>query len=58
MPRYDYRCDSCGTEAEQSHRVNSAPEPCPSCGSAQVSKLFHAAAIQFRGTGFYVTDTR
>jgi len=56
MPIYEYVCQKCGrkTEVIQGH---SAPPPksCPHCGGA-MKKAFSAPAIQFKGSGFYLTD--
>ena len=31
---------------------------CPACSSSRTSKIFNAAGVQFKGSGFYVTDSR
>ena len=56
MPLYEYECTECGHRTELLQRRGDAPlEKCPQCGSA-VRKLFSAPAVQFKGTGWYVTD--
>jgi len=56
MPLYEYLCDSCGHRFEVIQKFSDAlVETCPSCG-APVHKLQSAPAIQFKGTGWYVTD--
>lgn len=58
MPLYDYKCTACGTVREVRHGFNeSHDEPCPDCG-AKVTRVFNAAPIVFKGSGFYVTDSR
>jgi putative FmdB family regulatory protein len=57
MPLYEYECDACGHRFEVIHqRFSDAPiEICPKCGGA-VRKLFSSPAIQFKGSGWYITD--
>lgn len=59
MPRYDYRCDSCG---EQFEVVQSFSDPtlteCPHCGSAGLKKVFGNVGVVFKGSGFYRNDSR
>jgi putative FmdB family regulatory protein len=56
MPLYEYQCDSCGERFERIQKFSDPPvDVCPKCGSA-VRKLFSSPAIQFKGTGFYITD--
>ena len=55
MPLYEYQCPKCGN-FEKIHKFSDAPlTKCPTCGS-DVQKLFSAPAIQFKGTGWYITD--
>lgn len=55
MPLYEYECPACGTF----ERVQKFSDPvltaCPTC-EKPVEKLLSAPAIQFKGTGWYVTD--
>ena len=56
MPIYEYECRSCGKRTELLQRMNDPPlAACPECGG-EVRKLFSAPAVQFKGTGWYVTD--
>jgi putative FmdB family regulatory protein len=56
MPLYEYRCESCGHTFEIIQRFSDPPvEMCPVCAGA-VQKLLSAPAIQFKGSGWYVTD--
>lgn len=56
MPLYEYQCDSCGHRFELIQRFSDPlVEACPSCGGA-VRKLPSSPAIQFKGSGWYVTD--
>ncbi|HEV2278063.1 MAG TPA: zinc ribbon domain-containing protein [Acidobacteriaceae bacterium] len=56
MPLYEYRCKSCGHQFEKIQSF-SAPEEkeCPQCHGA-VERLLSAPAIQFKGSGWYVSD--
>jgi putative FmdB family regulatory protein len=58
MPLYEYQCDACGQRFEKIHQKFSDPpvEICPKCGKGPVKKLLSSPAIQFKGSGWYVTD--
>ena len=56
MPMYEYRCTSCGERTEVLQHLGEAPRSeCQRCGGA-LQKLISAPALQFKGTGWYVTD--
>ena len=56
MPLYEYQCDACAHRFEVIQKYSDAPiDVCPKCGGA-VSKLLSSPAIQFKGSGFYLTD--
>jgi putative FmdB family regulatory protein len=56
MPLYEYECEACGHRFEQIQRFSDpAVEACPVCGG-QVRKLLSMPAIQFKGSGWYITD--
>jgi putative FmdB family regulatory protein len=56
MPLYEYRCESCGHTFEKIQKFSDPPEDtCPTCGGA-VKKLLSSPAIQFKGSGWYITD--
>lgn len=56
MPLYEYQCDACGRRFERIQKYSDPPlESCPTCRGT-VKKLLSAPAIQFRGSGFYITD--
>lgn len=58
MPLYDYRCASCQNITEVRHGFGETyAEPCPSCGG-KLNRVFNPAPIVFKGSGFYVTDSR
>lgn len=58
MPTYEYACRECGSHLEvvQSFRDDSLTT-CPSC-SGPLRKVFGAAGIIFKGSGYYVNDSR
>src|SRR5262245_4663969 len=56
MPLYEYECGSCGKRFERIQRFSDpAITVCPTCGG-EVRKLVSSPAIQFKGSGFYITD--
>jgi putative FmdB family regulatory protein len=56
MPLYEYECDTNGHRFEVIQKYSDPPPAaCPTCG-ATVHKLFSSPAIQFKGSGFYITD--
>jgi putative FmdB family regulatory protein len=57
MPLYEYRCEACEYRFEVIQKYSDAPiAVCPSCGQGPVEKLLSSPAIQFKGTGWYITD--
>jgi putative FmdB family regulatory protein len=57
MPLYEYLCDACGHRFEKIQKFSDPLiEECPNCGAQQVHKLVSSPAIQFKGTGWYITD--
>lgn len=56
MPLYEYQCDACGHRFEVIQKFSDAPlTTCEKCGGA-VQKLLSSPAIQFKGSGWYITD--
>lgn len=56
MPLYVYRCDSCGHEVERLQRFSDPPlTTCDRCGGS-LEKVLFPPGLQFKGTGWYVTD--
>jgi putative FmdB family regulatory protein len=55
VPLYEYQCARCG-RFEVIRKFSDSPLlTCPTCGG-EIQKLFSAPAIQFKGTGWYITD--
>ena len=56
MPIYEYECRKCGHRFERIQKFSDRiVRTCPEC-RGRVDRLVHAPAIQFKGTGWYVTD--
>ncbi len=56
MPLYEYKCLKCGRNTEKIEAVAGPHlKKCPNCGG-KVEILLSAPAIQFKGSGWYVTD--
>ena len=56
MPLYEYQCDACAHRFEVIQKFSDLPiDVCPKCGGA-VKKLLSSPAIQFKGSGWYITD--
>jgi putative FmdB family regulatory protein len=57
MPLYEYRCEACGSTFEKIQKFSDPPlEVCEKCGKGPVKKLISSPAIQFKGSGWYITD--
>jgi len=56
VPLYEYQCRKCGHRFEKIQKF-SDPEikKCPECGG-KTERLLSAPAVQFKGSGWYVTD--
>jgi len=55
LPLYEYLCPKCGRFELIRKFSDATVTECPTCGS-EVQKLLSAPAIQFKGTGWYITD--
>jgi putative FmdB family regulatory protein len=57
MPLYEYECDACGQRFEAIRKFSESDlDACSLCGKGPVRRLMSSPAIQFKGTGWYVTD--
>jgi putative FmdB family regulatory protein len=57
MPLYEFECEACKSRFERIQKFTDAnPEVCPTCGKGPVRRLLSSPAIQFKGSGFYITD--
>ena len=58
MPLYEYQCRDCRKVTDVRHGFDDAPpKECPACGGT-LERRFNAAGIVFKGSGFYVNDSR
>ena len=58
MPTYVYRCQQCNNHLEVIQKFSDAPlKVCPKC-HGQLRRVIHATGIVFKGSGWYVTDSR
>jgi putative FmdB family regulatory protein len=56
MPNYEYRCQKCGHRFEKIQKFSDAMlKKCPECGG-KIEQVISAPAVQFKGSGWYVTD--
>ena len=56
MPLYEYQCKKCGHRFEKIQKFSDKMvKKCPDCGGA-VEQMISAPAVQFKGSGWYVTD--
>ena len=59
MPMYVYRCSHCKHQFEKVQRFSDPPiERCPNCRRKTIHKVLHPAPIQFKGSGWYITDSK
>ena len=59
MPVYAYRCKTCGVQFERVQRFSDDPvSVCPECAEATVTRIIHPAGIIFKGSGWYVKDSK
>jgi len=57
MPLYEYECEACHNRFERIQKYSDPPiDTCPACGKGPVRKLLSSPAIQFKGSGWYITD--
>jgi putative FmdB family regulatory protein len=58
MPTYEYACKECGERLEVMQSFSDKPlKRHKTCGG-QLQKVYHPAGLIFKGSGFYVTDSR
>ena len=56
MPLYEYQCKKCHSLTERIQKFSDPPlTTCPHCGG-ELEQLISAPAVQFKGSGWYVTD--
>ena len=58
MPTYEYECRDCSVRFERMQRFSDEPvKTCPECGG-MVRRVLHPVGIVFKGSGWYITDSR
>src|SRR3954452_8521769 len=59
MPIYDYQCNECGNRFEKMQPITADPiKECPRCGKPGVRRIFHPVGVIFKGSGWYINDSR
>lgn len=59
MPTYVYECRECRHRFEMFQRFKAEPlQTCPECRKSALRKVLFPAGVVFKGSGFYVTDSR
>ena len=59
MPIYQYKCRNCGANVEKMQSFTSEPlVECPECHQPALKKVMSAAGIIFKGSGWYITDSK
>ena len=57
MPLFEFQCSKCGHRFERIQKFSDPdPKKCPKCGAGKPKRQQSAPAVQFKGTGWYVTD--
>jgi len=57
MPLYEYECGACGHRFEIIQKFSDGPpDACPKCSKGPLQRLLSSPAIQFKGSGWYITD--
>ena len=58
MPTYTYTCTACNDIVEKRQSFSDPPlTTCEQCGGS-LRKIIHPVGIVFKGTGWYITDSR
>ena len=58
MPTYEYECRDCGRRFDRVQSFNDEPiRVCPHCGGS-TRRVIHASGVIFKGSGWYITDSR
>lgn len=59
MPIYEFACQDCGHEFEKIQTFSDSSTPvCPNCQGVHVQRRLSAPAIHFKGSGWYITDSK
>lgn len=59
MPTYEYECRTCGYTFERVQNMSDEPvKTCPECGESVRRLIFGGSGVIFKGSGFYVNDSK
>jgi len=58
MPIYEFVCGECGYEFEKIQSFSASTPVCVSCGSDNVERQMGKPAIHFKGSGWYINDSK
>ena len=59
MPTYQYACPDCGADFERVQKFTDKPiKKCPTCGKSKVHRVVGRIAVSFKGSGFYLNDSK
>ena len=59
MPIYEYECKACDTRFDKMQPIHAEPlVVCLNCGQGPVRRVYHPVGVIFKGSGWYITDSR
>ncbi len=59
MPIYQYKCHNCGANVEKMQSFSAEPlVDCPECRQPALKRVLQASGIIFKGSGWYITDSK
>jgi len=58
MPIYEFVCNQCGSSFEKRVSFTATPPTCGACSSGNVQRKLSTPAIHFKGSGWYVNDSK
>ena len=59
MPIYEYECKACGTRFDKMQPIHAEPlVVCENCGKGPIRRVYHPVGVIFKGSGWYITDSR
>ena len=59
MPIYEYECKNCASRFEKMQPIMAEPlTECVNCGGGPIHRIFHPVGVIFKGSGWYITDSR